>query len=94
MNLHNKVLPKDKRLAIKIYKCCYEYLNNAKTAFKKDELEKADWWIIEYQRCRRDLDSLIDKKKIHEHRARFIQKLLNDGHKVEMINWKGRNNHA
>jgi prophage antirepressor-like protein len=85
-----KVLPSDKPLAIKIYKCCYKYLKKAEVAFIKNDIGKADRWITEYQRFKQDLDRLIEKKQIHEKRKNLLKKLLNEGHNVEMITWKER----
>jgi len=94
MNLHKKVLPRDLKMAIKLYKCCHTCLRKSTIYFKKDNLDQADWWMNEFHRCKRELDKLLEKKVMIDKRKKFIQKLIEEGHNVEMIFWEGRKRNA
>jgi Holliday junction resolvase RusA-like endonuclease len=63
MNLQNLVLSKDLRLATNLYECCYSCLNRARMEFYRDNLDEAERWVKEFERCKRDLDELIKRKK-------------------------------
>lgn len=62
--LQSLVLPQDMKSAKALYECCYSCLNRAQLELKRENLDEADRWITEFQRCKRDLDKLI-QKKIH-----------------------------
>lgn len=57
------VLPEDIKLAKALYECCYSCLNRAQLELNQENLDEADRWVQEFQRCKRDLDKLIDRKK-------------------------------
>lgn len=61
--IQNLVLNEDFKLAKALYECCYSCLNRAQLELKRGNLEEANRWVTEFQRCKRDLDKLIDRKK-------------------------------
>lgn len=57
------VLPNDFKIASTLNDCCYRCLRKAEIHMNNDNLDEAERWVKEFQRCKRDLDKLIDKKK-------------------------------
>jgi flagellin-specific chaperone FliS len=60
------VLSGDMKLAEQLYECCYSCLERARMELRRDNIEEADRWVKEFQRCKRDLDELIRKKEEHD----------------------------
>lgn len=61
--LQNHVLNEDYKLAETLYECSYSCLNRTQLELKSGNLDEAERWVKEFQRCKKDLDKLIDKKK-------------------------------
>jgi hypothetical protein len=85
MNLHNLVLSKDLRLATNLYECCYSCLNRARMEFYRDNLDESERWVKEFQRCKRDLDELIRKKKEHDRLMEFVGEMQKKGINLALI---------
>lgn len=68
------VLSGDMKLAAQLYECCYSCLERARMELRRDNLEGADCWVKEYQRCKRDLDELVRKKEEHDRLVEVQQK--------------------
>jgi len=73
------VLPGDMKLATKLYECCYSCLERARMGLKRDNLEEADRWVKEYQRCKRDLDKLVRRKKEHDRLVQIVHDMQKKG---------------
>lgn len=73
------VLPGDMKLAAQLYECCYSCLERARMELKRDNLEEADRWVKEYQRCKSDLDELIKRKKDHDQLVEIAQMMRDLG---------------
>ena len=84
-SLKNHVLPEDVRLATDLYNCCYSSLNRASLELELDNLEQAEKWVAEFQRCKRDLDKLHQRKVEADQLARLIQLLIKNGVAVETL---------
>jgi hypothetical protein len=89
MNLQNLVLSKDLRLATNLYECCYSCLNRARMEFYRDNLDEAERWVKEFERCKRDLDELIKRKKEHDQLVQLVETLKARGIDIEIIVRKG-----
>jgi hypothetical protein len=83
------VLPGDMKLAAQLYECCYSCLERARMELKRDNLEEADRWVKEYQRCKRDLDELIRKKEEHDQLVQLVQAMREREIDVAIILRKG-----
>jgi vacuolar-type H+-ATPase subunit E/Vma4 len=79
------VLPGDMKLAAQLYECCYSSLERARMELKRDNLEEADRWVKEYQRCKRDLDELIRKKEEHDRLMEFVSEMQKKGINLAVI---------
>jgi vacuolar-type H+-ATPase subunit E/Vma4 len=79
------VLPGDMKLAAQLYECCYSCLERARMELKRDNLEEADRWVKEYQRCKRDLDELIRKKEEHDRLMEFVSEMQKKGINLAVI---------
>jgi hypothetical protein len=79
------VLPGDMKLASKLYECCYSCLERARLELKRDNLEEADRWVKEYQRCKRDLDKLIKRKEEHDRLVEMVHELQKRGINLAII---------
>lgn len=64
--LHDLVLPKDVELAEKLYNCMVECFELMKLYRNKEEFEK---WKYEVDRCSRDFDELLLRKKRSEEKS-------------------------
>lgn len=73
------VLPEDMKLATKLYECCYSCLERARMELKRDNLEEADRWVKEYQRCKRDLDKIVRRKKEHDRLVQIVRDMQKKG---------------
>jgi hypothetical protein len=83
------VLPGDMKLAAQLYECCYSCLERARMELKRDNLEEADRWVKEYQRCKRDLDELIRKKEEHDQLVQFVETMKERGIDIMLVMRKG-----
>jgi hypothetical protein len=59
-------LKEDLKTASTLNECCLSCLNRAQMELSRDNIDEADRWVKEFQRCKRDLDQLIEKKKRFE----------------------------
>jgi prephenate dehydrogenase len=73
------VLPGDMKLAAELYECCYSCLERARMELRRDNIEEADRWVKEFQRCKRDLDELIRKKEEHDRLMEFVSEMQKKG---------------
>jgi hypothetical protein len=83
------VLPGDMKLAAQLYECCYSCLERARMELKRDNLEEADRWVKEYQRCKRDLDELIRKKEEHDRLVQVVEMMKGRGIDIMLVMRKG-----
>jgi hypothetical protein len=83
------VLPGDMKLAAQLYECCYSCLERARMELRRDNIEEADRWVKEFQRCKRDLDELIRKKEEHDQFVQLVQAMRERGIDVAVILRKG-----
>ncbi|MGO4890679.1 hypothetical protein ACJ2A9_23355 [Anaerobacillus sp. MEB173] len=60
--MKNYVLHDDVIAASELFLYCYDCLREAGLAIQFDQLEKADAWIVEYERARDELLVLRQKK--------------------------------
>jgi hypothetical protein len=79
------VLPGDMKLAAQLYECSYSCLERARMELKRDNLEEADRWVKEYQRCKRDLDKLIKRKEEHDRLVGMVHELQSRGINLAII---------
>lgn len=80
-----KVLPEDLKLATNLYGCCYSCLNRAQLELKRENLDEAERWVTEFQRCKRDLDKLIERKKHRDKMEKLAADLKGKGASVALI---------
>ena len=83
--LQSIVLPQDFKLAKDLYECCYSCLNRAQLELKRENIDDAERWVTEYNRCKRDLDKLIVKKTNHEKMILLADDLRSSGVDVTVI---------
>jgi hypothetical protein len=81
----SSVLPEDFKMAKNLYECCYSFLNRAQLELNKDHIGEAERLVNEFQRCKKDLDKLIDKKKQHDKMHRLAADLKGNGIKIAVI---------
>jgi hypothetical protein len=79
------VLPGDMKIAAQLYECCYSCLERARMELRRDNIEEADRWVKEYQRCKQDLDELIRKKKEHDRLMEFVGEMQKKGINLALI---------
>jgi hypothetical protein len=83
------VLPGDMKLAAQLYECCYSCLERARMELRRDNIEEADRWVKEFQRCKRDLDELIRKKNEHDRLVQVVEMMKERGVDIAIIMRKG-----
>lgn len=83
------VLPRDVKLTAELYECCYSCLERTRMELKRDNLEEADRWVKEYQRCKRDLDKLIKRKKEHDRLVQVVRDMQKKGVDIVAVLRKG-----
>jgi hypothetical protein len=83
------VLPGDMKLAAQLYECCYSCLERARMELRRDNIEEADRWVKEFQRCKRDLDELIRKKNEHDRLVQVVEMMKERGVDNAIIMRKG-----
>jgi hypothetical protein len=79
------VLPGDMKLAAQLYECCYSCLERARMELRRDNIEEADRWVKEFQRCKRDLDKLIKRKEEHDRLVEMVHELQRRGINLAII---------
>jgi hypothetical protein len=79
------VLPGDMKIAAQLYECCYSCLERARMELRRDNIEEADRWVKEFQRCKRDLDELIRKKKEHDQLVQFVETMKERGIDIAIL---------
>jgi hypothetical protein len=79
------VLPGDMKIAAQLYECCYSCLERARMELRRDNIEEADRWVKEFQRCKRDLDELIRKKEEHGRLMEFVSEIQKKGINLAVI---------
>jgi phosphoserine phosphatase len=79
------VLPEDKEMALKLYKCCYLYLGQAQTELSFYNFDEADRWVKEYERCKRELDELIRKKEEHDKLLQIVEMMKEKGIDIAIV---------
>lgn len=79
------VHPKDFASALALHDCCHSCLNRARMELTNDNLEEAERWVKEFQRCKRDLDKLIAKKKFYDNLNALAKDLQENGINAEVI---------
>lgn len=93
MNLHTKVHPNDLKQA-NLYECCFSCLNRARMEMYRENLDESERWMIEFQRCKKELDQLMEKKKLKDRMEKLVKDLQEQGYNVEITVLKGRKAHA
>lgn len=94
MNLHTKVHPNDLRQAINLYECCFSCLNRARMEMYRDNLDESERWMVEFQRCKKELDQLMERKKLKDRMEKLVKDMQEQGYKVEIQVWRGRSEYA
>ena len=85
MNIHNKVLPTDRKLAYLLNECCILYLRDAYINRLAGDREAAARWMEEAQRCEHDLDKLIQKKQERDRLEEVVKDLKARGILCEIV---------
>ncbi|ADU95322.1 hypothetical protein [Geobacillus sp. Y412MC52] len=83
------VLPKDEDLALKLKNCCQLSLHRALSAAMMDRIDEAERWVKEFERCKRDLDELIKRKKEHDQLVQLVETMKERGVDIAIIIGKG-----
>jgi hypothetical protein len=83
------VLPGDMKLAAELYECCYSCLERARMELRRDNLEEAERWVKEFQRCKRDLDKLIKRKEEHDRLVEVVETMKERGIDIMIVMGKG-----
>lgn len=94
MNIHTKVHPNDLKQATNLYECCFSCLNRIRMEMYRNNLDEAERWVIEFQRCKEELDQLIERKKLKDRMENLVKDMQEQGYNVEKIVWKGRKTNA
>ena len=81
----NFILQKDLKIANALNDCCISSLNRARLELSQDRLDEAERWVKEFQRCKKDLDKLIEKKKQHDMLLDLTKHLKEHGLDIEKI---------
>jgi phosphoserine phosphatase len=83
------VLPQDRKLAAKLYECCYLYLERALDELYGLELgadlDEAEKWAKEFLRCKRDLDELVRRKEEHDKLLQVVELMKEKGVDIAII---------
>lgn len=90
MSIHNKVLPKDSKAAKSLVNCCESCLERARMELHLDNLDESERWIKEFQRSKRDLEILLEKKRRYDQMENLVKDLKGKGVNIELISWEGR----
>ena len=90
MTLHTKVLQRDITRALCLKDRCYVALKNAHRELEGDNVERAAEWVEEFQKCKTEIDRLIEKKTISVETAKnnlynTVAKLQREGYKVDIV---------
>jgi hypothetical protein len=83
------VLPGDMRLAAELYEYCYSCLERARMELRRDNIEEADRWVKEFQRCKRDLDELFRRRKEHDQLVQLVETMKEKGIDIAIVMRKG-----
>lgn len=79
------VLPEDFTIASTLNECCLSCLNRARMELTRDNIDEAERWVKEFQRCKKDLDKLIEKKKQYDSIEQLVNVLQSKGVNVAII---------
>ena len=94
MNLHTKVHANDLKQAMNLYDCCFSCLNRARMELYRENLDESERWMIEFQRCKKELDQLMERKKLKDRMEKLVKDMQEQGYNVEITVLKGRKAHA
>jgi glycine/D-amino acid oxidase-like deaminating enzyme len=83
------VLPQDEKLAEKLWECGCIYLDRARVAWVSARFDDAERWMTEFQRCKRDLDELVQKKEEHDQLAQLVETMKERGMDIMIVMRKG-----
>jgi len=83
------VLPQDRQLAEKLWKCGCIYLDRARVAWVNGQFDEAERWAKEFLRCKRDLDELIRKKEEHDRLVQLVGTMKERGIDIMIVMRKG-----
>lgn len=86
MKIESKVLPGDKNLAIDLQQCAMSSLERARLEMSQGNIEHAEYWVFEFNRCKRDLERLYVAKLEHDALVAMAEKLKDVGVK-EVSMW-------
>jgi hypothetical protein len=56
---------------------------------RRDDIDEAERWITEFQRCKRDLDELVRKKEEHDRLVEIVETMREKGIDIAIIMRKG-----
>jgi flagellin-specific chaperone FliS len=79
------VLPGDMKLAAQLYECCYSCLERARMELRRDNIEEAERWVKEFQRCKRDLDELFRRRKEHDQLVQLVETMKEKGIDIAIL---------
>ncbi|UYL94175.1 hypothetical protein PK52_gp34 [Geobacillus phage vB_GthS_PK5.2] len=82
-------LPSDMERGASLLEHCKFYLSRAYLELEHGDLQSAGRWVEEYQRCRRELDELLRRKREHDQLAELIATLQERGINITAIIRKG-----
>ena len=60
----------------------------------RENLDESERWMIEFQRCKKELDQLMEKKKLKDRMEKLVKDLQEQGYNVEITVLKGRKANA
>ncbi|OPX04928.1 hypothetical protein [Geobacillus sp. LEMMY01] len=83
------LLPGDLEHGAILLEHCKFYVSRAYMELQQGDVDAADRWIEEYQRCRRELDELLRRKREHDQLAELIATLQERGINITTIIQKG-----
>jgi hypothetical protein len=83
------VLPQDKERALQIYRCCSLYLDRARFELQCYNFDAAEYWVREFEKCKRDLDELIKQKEEHDKLIQVVELVKEKGIDIAIIMREG-----
>lgn len=83
------VLPGDIEHGASLLEHCKFYVSRAYMELQQGDVDAADRWVEEYQRCRRELDELIKRKEEHDKLLQVVEMMKERGVDIAIIIGKG-----
>ncbi|KQC47070.1 hypothetical protein AP057_13820 [Geobacillus sp. Sah69] len=79
------VLPGDMERGASLLEHCKFYVSRAYMELQQGDVDAADRWVEEYQRCRRELDELLRRKEEHDKLVQLVEVMKERGIDIAIV---------